>query len=378
KPVQFVIGGGTYEELSQWRATLVDKINENNPGLKGIDWDYKETQPQVRVEIDYDRAADLGVSIGNIGRTLETMLGSRRVTTYVEEGEEYDVILEGERDRQRTPTSMQNIYVRSDRLNQLIPLSNLVTLEEFADSRELNRYNRTRAITIEANLEPHLSLGDALTYLEKLTREHLPSDVVIDYKGQSKDFKFAGESVFFIFLLGILVTFLVLAAQFESYIHPFIIMLTVPLAMFGGLAGLYISGGTLNVYSQIGLIMLVGLASKNGILIVEFANQLRDQGVHFKEAIIEATQVRFRPIVITGITTAAGAVPLILSSGAGAETRMVIGTVVLAGTLAATLFTLFVVPVAYEIFARRTGSPGDIEKRLHDQEKQHPQQNSEE
>ena len=273
---------------------------------------------------------------------------------------------------------MQNIYVRSDRLNQLIPLSNLVTLEEFADSRELNRYNRTRAITIEANLEPHLSLGDALTYLEKLTREHLPSDVVIDYKGQSKDFKFAGESVFFIFLLGILVTFLVLAAQFESYIHPFIIMLTVPLAMFGGLAGLYISGGTLNVYSQIGLIMLVGLASKNGILIVEFANQLRDQGVHFKEAIIEATQVRFRPIVITGITTAAGAVPLILSSGAGAETRMVIGTVVLAGTLAATLFTLFVVPVAYEIFARRTGSPGDIEKRLHDQEKQHPQQNSEE
>ncbi len=367
KPVQFVIGGGTYEQLSQWRATLVEKINENNPGLKGLDWDYKETQPQVRVHVDYDRAADLGVSASNIGRTLETMLGSRRVTTYLEEGEEYDVILEGDRDRQRTPTSLQNIYVHSDHSEKLIPLASLVTLEEFADSRVLNRYNRVRAITLEANLKEHLSLGDALIYLEELTREHLPSSVVIDYKGQSKDYKFSGESILFIFLLGILVTFLVLAAQFESYVHPFVIMLTVPLAMFGGVLGLYLSSGTLNVYSQIGLIMLVGLASKNGILIVEFANQLRDQGVHFKEAIVQATQVRFRPIVITGITTAAGAIPLILSSGAGAETRYVIGTVVVAGTLAATLFTLFVVPVAYELFARRTGSPGDTAAQLQQQ-----------
>lgn len=372
KPVQFVLGGGTYEQLAQWRDILMEKIEEDNPGLVGIDWDYKETQPQLQVNIDYNRAADLGVSISSIGRTLETMLGSRRVTTYIEEGEEYDVILEGIRDTQRTPTSLKNIYVRSDKLDQLIPLANLVTLEEVADSNALNRYNRVRALTMEANLENNLSLGDALAYLENQVRTHLPPDVNIDYKGQSRDYQDSGKSVLFIFLLGILVTFLVLAAQFESYVHPFVIMLTVPLAMAGGLAGLYLTGGTLNIYSQIGLIMLVGLASKNGILIVEFANQLRDQGTHFKEAILEATQVRFRPIVITGITTAAGSIPLILSTGAGAETRMVIGIVVLTGTIAATVFTLFVVPVAYELFARRTGSPGDVARNLDTLDKSHP------
>lgn len=364
KPVQFVIGGGTYDQLLEWRDILTAKIEENNPGLVGIDWDYKETQPQLKVNIDYNRAADLGVSIRTIGRTLETMLGSRRVTTYIQEGEEYDVILEGERDRQRTPTSLQNIYVKSDNNDQLIPLANLVTLEELADSNALNRYNRVRALTMEANLENGLSLGDALSFLEQQVRTHLPSDVNIDYKGQSRDYKYSGQSIYFIFLLGVLVTFLVLAAQFESYIHPFVIMLTVPLAMSGGLLGLYLTDGTLNIYSHIGLIMLVGLASKNGILIVEFANQLRDQGVHFQQAILQATQVRFRPIVITGITTAAGSIPLIISSGAGAETRMVIGIVVLAGTLAATVFTLFVVPVAYELLARRTGSPGDVAREL--------------
>lgn len=371
KPVQFVIGGGTYEQLVEWRDQLADLIEADNPGLVGVDWDYKETQPQLRVVIDYNRAADLGVSVGNIGRTLETMLGSRRVTTYVDQGEEYDVILEGEREAQRTPTSLQNIYVKSDRLDQLVPLANLVRLEEVADSSTLNRYNRVRAITLEADLAPDLALGEALAHLENLVREHLPEDVIIDYKGQSQDFKDAGGSVLFIFLLGILITYLVLAAQFESFVHPFVIMLTVPLAMAGGLLGLYLSGGSLNVYTQIGLIMLVGLASKNGILIVEFANQLRDEGQHFKDAIQEAAQVRFRPIIITGITTAAGSVPLLLSSGAGAETRFAIGIVVLAGTLAATFFTLFVVPVAYELLARRTGSPGDVARALEQQERQH-------
>jgi multidrug efflux pump len=364
KPVQFVIGGGTYEELAAWRDVLLDKINENNPGLVGIDYDYKETKPQVRLVIDRDRAGDLGVTIGNIGRTLETVLGSRRVTTYIDNGEEYDVILEGERDDQRTPSSIENIYVRSDRTGQLIPLSNLVTLEEFADSQALNRYNRVRAITLEANLAEGYSLGEALAYLEGLVRDNLPETAIIDYKGQSRDFKAAGGDIVFVFVLGVLVVFLVLAAQFESWLHPLVIMLTVPLAMAGALFGLYVTGGTLNVYSQIGLIMLVGLAAKNGILIVEFANQLRDRGTAFREAIHEASLIRFRPIVMTGITTAAGAVPLILAFGAGAETRFVIGTVVFSGVIAATAFTLFVVPVAYALLARRTGSPGDVARRL--------------
>jgi multidrug efflux pump len=364
KPVQFVIGGGTYAELAGWRDLLLKKIEESNPGLKGVDWDYKETKPQLQVVIDYDRAADLGVTVGEIGRTLETMLGSRRVTTFIEQGEEYDVILEGERYDQRTPTDLSNLYVRSQRSNQLIPLANLVALEEMADSTTLNRYNRVRAITIEANLADGLALGEALAYLDGLVREHLPGNVIVDYKGQSQDFKATGESILFVLVLGALIVYLVLAAQFESWIHPLVIMLTVPLAMGGALLGLYLTGLSLNLYSQIGLIMLVGLSAKNGILIVEFANQLRDAGKEFHQALLEATEVRFRPIVMTGITTAAGSAPLLLSSGAGSETRTVIGTVILYGVLAATLFTLFIVPVAYDLLARHTGSPGQLQRHL--------------
>ncbi|MGE0371157.1 MAG: efflux RND transporter permease subunit [Gammaproteobacteria bacterium] len=373
KPVQFVIGGGTYEELAQWRDILLEKINADNPGLQAVDWDYKETKPQLGVTIDYDRAADLGVTISSIGRTLETLLGSRRVTTYLDDGEEYDVILQGERDAQRTPASLENIYIRSERSSALIPLSNLVTIDNFADSLSLNRFNRVRAITIEANLAEGLALGDALAYLEGLVHEHLPPGVIIDYKGQSRDFKISSGSITFIFLLGLVVVFLVLAALFENWIHPFIIILTVPLAMSGALLGLYAFGMTLNIFSQIGLIMLVGLAAKNGILIVEFANQLRDAGRSFHEALIEASEVRLRPIVMTGLTTAAGAVPLLLSSGAGTETRAVIGTVIFCGVLAATFFTLFIVPVAYHLLARHTGSPGDVARRLEKEMSEQPE-----
>jgi multidrug efflux pump len=364
KPVQFVIGGGTYAELVTWRDILLEQIRASNPGLKGVDWDYKETKPQLQVSIDYDRAADLGVTVGEIGRTMETMLGSRRVTTYTEQGEEYDVIIEGEREDQRTITDLSNLYVRSQRSNELIPLANLVHLEEVADSINLNRYNRVRAITIEANLADGYSLGEALSYLDRLAQDHLPGKAIIDYKGQSQDFRASGSSIVFVLVLGAVIVYLVLAAQFESWVHPFVIMLTVPLAMGGALLGLYLSDMSLNLYSQIGLIMLVGLAAKNGILIVEFANQLRDDGHEFHAALLEATRVRFRPILMTGITTAAGSIPLLLSSGAGAETRAVIGTVILYGVLASTLFTLFIVPVAYDLLARHTGSPLQRTRRL--------------
>ncbi len=368
QPVQFVLAGAAdYDELAEWRDIMLDRIAETNPGLTNIDWDYKETQPQLRISIDYDRAAELGVTISNIGRTLESMLGSRRVTTYIEDGEEYDVIIEGERDVQRTPTNLQNIYVRSSRSQALIPLSNLVTIEEVADSFSLNRYNRLRAITLEANLDSGLVLGDALAYLENLAAEHLPDSVIIDYKGESLDFQTAGQSILLVFLLGIVVVFLVLAGQFESWVHPLVIILGVPLAVGGGLLGLWVTGGTLNVYSQIGLIMLVGLAAKNGILIVEFANQLRDAGKAFDEALVEASVIRLRPILMTGITTAAGAVPLILSSGPGAETRAVIGVVVMFGVLTSMVLTLFVIPLLYSLLARNTGAPGDVRKRLEDE-----------
>ena len=357
-PVQFVIGGaGDYEELAEWRDILLDRIEQANPGLVGVDWDYKETQPQLEVSIDYDRAAELGVTIDTIGRTLETMLGSRRVTTYLSDGQEYDVIVEGERDRQRSPAALENIYVRSDRSGRLIPLSNLVTVTDFADSTSLNRYNRVRSITVQAALSDHLTLGEALDFLETEARAALPETVVIDYRGQSRDFKTSGQSVVFVFVLGLVVVFLVLAAQFENWIHPLVIMFGVPLAVGGGLLGLWLTGSTLNIYSQIGLVMLIGLAAKNGILIVEFVNQLRDEGRSFEDAIIEGASIRLRPIIMTGVTTVAGAIPLIVSSGAGAETRQVIGIVVFFGVSASTILTLFVIPVLYSLLARRTGSP---------------------
>lgn len=364
KPVQMTIGGGDWETLAEWRDTLLEAIETEALPLEGLDWDYKETAPQLRVEIDYNRAAELGVAVGDIGRTLETMLGSRRVTTFLSDGEEYDVILEGERNAQRTPGNLTNIYVRSERSGRLIPLSNLVNLRETGESSTLNRYNRVRAITLEANLPEGETLGPALARLETLAREVLPAEAIIDFKGQSLDLRQAGSSMAFIFAFGVMIVFLVLAAQFESWRHPFVIMLSVPVTILGGLIALALTGQSLNLYSQIGLLMLVGLAAKNGILIVEFANQLRDQGKAFLDALHEASLVRFRPIIMTGVTTIAGSMPLVMSSGAGAETRFVIGVVVIGGVLASTVVTLFTVPAAYALIARGSGSPSDVARRL--------------
>lgn len=365
KPVQFVLGGATYEELAEWSQTLMDKIAQDNPGFRGLDSDYKQTRPQIDFLVDYDRAADLGVTISEIGRTLEAMMGGRRVTTFQERGEEYDVIVEGEREQQRSFDDVQNIQVRSERSGQLIPISNLLSIKEYAAPDTLSRFNRIRSITLDANLDEGYSLGEALAHLEGLVAEHLPEEAVIDYKGQSRAFVDSGSSIMFVFMLGLLVVFLVLAAQFESFVHPLIIITTVPLTIGGGLLGLWVTGQTLNIYSQIGLIMLIGLAAKNGILIVEFANQLRDEGMRFNRAILSASVIRFRPILMTGVTTIAGTIPLILASGAGAETRYVVGTVILFGVLASTILTVFIVPVVYSLLARKTSSPEQVARDLH-------------
>ncbi|PAU77984.1 efflux RND transporter permease subunit [Halomonas salipaludis] len=364
KPVQFVLGGGTYEELAEWRDMMFEHIREHNPRLTALDSNYQETQPQLRVDIDYERAASLGVTVTEIGRTLETLLGGRNVTRYVDDGEEYDVILEGDRSAQRSARALDNIQVRSQRSGELIPLASLVTLTDFAGPSTLSRFNRVRSITLEANLAGGYPLGEALDYLQQTADEILPAEAQTDVDGPSRDFQEASGATTFLLLLGALVVFLVLAAQFESFVHPFVIMLTVPLAMSGALLGLFLTGQSLNIYSQVGLVMLIGLAAKNGILIVEFVNQLRDQGVAFQEALVDAAVTRLRPILMTAVTTMAGSVPLIIGSGAGAETRLVIGTVIMCGVAAATLFTLFVVPVAYDLLARNTGSPGDVQRRL--------------
>ncbi len=363
-PVQFVIGGPSYEKLIEWRDTFVEALEANNPGLSQIDWDYKESQPQFRIQVNYERAADLGVTVSEIGTTLQTMLGSLRVTTFVEDGEEYDIILEGLRSDQSTPDDIQNIYVRSQRSGQLIPLSNLIQIVSQADSPSLNRYNRVRSITIEANLQDGVVLGNALSEMERIAREVLPDEAVFNYKGQSLDFKSSGDSITFVFATGLIIVFLVLAGQFESYRHPLVILLCVPATVVGGLLGLWVTGTSLNIYTQIGLVMLVGLAAKNGILIVEFANQLRDEGVEFYEAIKSASLTRLRPIVMTSLTTAAGSIPLIVTSGAGAETRQAIGFVILFGVIASLIVTLLVVPTAYSLISRGTSSPNSKTQKL--------------
>lgn len=365
-PVEFVVGGNTYEELARFREILLDRVRDN-PGLINVRVDYKETKPQLKIDVDRTRAADLGVSVAEIGRTLESMLGGRRVTTYVDRGEEYDVIVRADvKDRTET-ADISNLYVRSERTGELIPLSSLVTIRETAYSGRLSRFNRIRALTLTAALAAEMpgtgkpyKLGDALEWLEKLVREEIPEAASIDYKGQSREFKETGAAVYFTFLLALLVVYLILAAQFESFLHPAIIMLTVPLAIVGGLLGLWAMGSTFNVYSQVGLIILIGLAAKNGILIVEFANQLRDAGRNVEQAILEACKIRLRPIMMTGLSTVFGALPLVLATGAGSVSRASIGIVIVAGVFFSTAFTLLIIPVLYQMFARFTTSPGRI------------------
>ncbi|MBD3348134.1 MAG: MMPL family transporter [Candidatus Eisenbacteria bacterium] len=363
QPIQFVIGGPTYEDLARWRDIIVEKA-KSYPGLVGVDADYKETTPQLRVEVDKDRAAELGVSSQTVGRTLESMLGSRNVTTFVDRGEEYNVVLQGAEEERRTPTDLENIYVRSSRSGELIPLANLVSLEERAEASELRRYNRMRAVTISAGIADGYSMGQCLAFLEEAVREELPASASIGYKGLSEKLKESSGAVAFVFIIALIIAYLVLSAQFESFVSPFVIMLTVPMGMIGATVGMLLMGVTLNIFSQIGLIMLIGLAAKNGILIVEFTNQLRDRGLGFEEAVFRASRLRLRPILMTGLSTAIGALPLILASGAGAASRLSLGTVVAFGATSACLLTLFVVPVGYYYLCRRQASPREMERRL--------------
>ncbi|MDY0030258.1 MAG: efflux RND transporter permease subunit [Pseudobdellovibrionaceae bacterium] len=365
-PVQFVILGTDYAELARWRDLLMAEAGKNTR-LRNLDWDYKETKPQLRVEIDRDRAADLGVSVSDIGSTLQIFMGSLQVTNYLEDGEQYDVILQGEDQDRIKPLDMNNIYVRSSRTNELIPLSNLIKFRETANSGELNRYNRMRSITISANLAPGYSLGEALDYLESTGKRVLPPEARFDYKGESREFKESGIAIYIVFAFALVAVYLFLAAQFESWIHPLVIMMAVPLAIVGALWGLFLSNATLNIYTQIGLIMLVGLAAKNGILIVEFANQLRDEGLEFYDALKKAATTRLRPILMTSVSAAAGALPLIFASGAGAESRFPIGIVIVSGVLFSTLFTLFVVPAFYSMLAKGTKSPEYTGRKLEEE-----------
>jgi multidrug efflux pump len=363
RPVQFVLRGPTYETVAQWRNRMLVRMEEN-PRLLNVDSDYKETLPQIRVDIDKARAADLGVPVQAIGNALQTMLGSLRAGTYEKDGEEYYVIMQAPLESRRDPTDITGLYVRSTTTGKLVPLSNLVKLSENAEAGTLSRFNRMRAITLSAGLAPGYTVGEALDYLRGLAAEELPPEAQVDYKGESREFMKSSGAIFFTFGMALLVVFLVLAAQFESFLHPLVIMLTVPLAMLGALLGLTIWGVSLNLYSQIGIVMLVGLAAKNGILIVEFANQLRDEGRTVREAIVEAATVRLRPILMTSVAMICGAIPLMLSSGAGAASRASIGVVIVFGVAFSTLLSLLVVPAFYALLAPYTRSPDAVAQEL--------------
>jgi multidrug efflux pump len=299
------------------------------------------------------------------------MMGSRRVTTFVDNGEEYDVILQASRTARATPSDLSAIEVRGNN-GELVPLSNLVTITELAEAGSLNRFNRLRAITISAGLAPGYRMGDAIAWAEQVVSEELPDTAQIDWKGESREFQKAGGAVLLTFALALLVVYLVLAAQFESFIHPLVIMLTVPLGVLGALLGLWVAGSTLNLFSQIGIVMLVGLAAKNGILIVEFANQLRDEGRDVRDAILDACAVRLRPILMTSVATIMGAIPLVVAGGPGSASRATIGIVVIFGVAFSTLLSLFVVPAFYRVLAPYTRSPEAVKQALEKLEAETP------
>ncbi|HTU11579.1 MAG TPA: efflux RND transporter permease subunit [Allosphingosinicella sp.] len=362
--INFVVAGATYDDLVRVRDRILAAA-ASNPGIINLDSDYKENKPQLRIQVDTARAGDLGVSVADVSNALQTLLGSRRVSTYTDRGREYRVVVQAEQNARTTQDNLAQIYVRS-RTGTLVPLSNLVRVEGNAGARDLGRYNKLRAITLSGGLAPGYTLGEALTFLENAAAQS-PEVLAVGYRGESQSFKEAGGSIYFVFLLTILIVYLLLAAQFESFVHPGVIITTVPLAVAGGLIGIAIMGQTMNLYSQVGLVMLVGLAAKNGILIVEFANQLRDAGRDIDTAVREAARRRLRPILMTSIATVAGAVPLMLASGAGAAARQAIGVVIVYGVSIATLITLFLIPLLYSRLARFTGSPLAVTRKLEGQ-----------
>ena len=352
KPIEFVIQtSDSYEQLDEYVGEVIAEA-EKFPGLINLDSDLRLNKPQLSVELDRERVADTGAGVLTVGRTLETLLGGRLVTRFNQNGEQYDVIVQMAPDDRRTVSDLNDIYVHG-RGGADIQLSNLVTVRETVAPKELNRFNQFRSATITGNLAPGYSLGEGLEVLEEAAKNVLPTTVRYDFAGESREFKQTGSNLVFVFILALCFIFLVLAAQFESFVDPIIIMVTVPLSMTGALLALELSGGTLNIYSQVGLVTLIGLISKHGILIVQFANQLQDEGRPMHEAVVEAAVLRLRPILMTTGAMVSGAIPLALAHGAGAESRQEIGWVIVGGMSLGTILTLFVVPAVYTLMSRR-------------------------
>ncbi len=351
RPVTYlIVTSDSYENLSDVVSQFQDRL-EDHPGFQQVDTDLRLNKPEIRMDVDRERAADMGVSVDAIARTVETLLGGRTVTRYKRGGEQYDVVVQTESEERNAPQDIDRLFVRG-RGDAMIPLASLVRVREVVVPRELNHFSQRRSAEITADLRPDFSLGEALNAMDAIAADVLPPGYTTDLGGQSREFRSSSGSLTLVFGLSLLFIFLVLAAQFESFVDPLVIMLSVPLSMLGALLAMRLTGGTLNVYSQIGLVTLVGLITKHGILIVEFANQLRDQGVDKLEAVTRSASMRLRPILMTTGAMVLGAIPLALATGAGAESRQQIGWVIVGGMSLGTFLTIFVVPPMYMMLSR--------------------------
>ena len=352
-----ILTSDSYENLNRVAQQFVEEMTRHG-GFVQPDTDLRLNKPEIYIEVDRERAADAGISVDQVARTVETMLGGRNVTRFKRDAEQYDVIVQTDAAGRARPNDIERLFVRG-RDNRMIPLSSLVTVREAVSPRELNHFNQRRSVSITANLAPGFALGDALQFMDATAERLLPAGYATELNGVSREFRASSGALGLVFVLALFFIFLVLAAQFESFVDPFVILLSVPLSMVGALAALKLTGGTLNVYSQIGLITLVGLITKHGILIVEFANQQRQEGKGVMEAAQRAAALRLRPILMTTGAMVLGAVPLAIATGAGAESRQQIGWVIVGGMTLGTLLTIFVVPTMYTLFARKS-TPGPI------------------
>ncbi|MFT3665412.1 efflux RND transporter permease subunit [Piscinibacter sp.] len=363
RPINFVIvSSDSYDNMAQVAQHMLAEMAKN-PGIVQPDIDLRLNKPELFIQVDRDRAADAGIAVEQVARTIETMLGGRNVTRYKRNAEQYDVIVQTEGRGRTTPEDIDRMFVRgrTDAAGNaaMVPLASLVKVTESVSPRELNHFNQRRSVAVTANLAPNYSLGEALQFMDATAAKVLKPGYATELNGVSREFRSSSGALGLVFVLALLFIFLVLSAQFESFVDPFVILLAVPLSMVGALGAMRLTGGTLNVYSQIGLITLVGLITKHGILIVEFSNQLRQQGRDVRAAVTEAASLRLRPIMMTTAAMVLGALPLALASGAGAESRQQIGWVIVGGMSVGTLLTIFVVPTMYTLFARK-GVPGEI------------------
>ncbi|MGL6257682.1 efflux RND transporter permease subunit [Vibrio sp. WXL210] len=369
EPVQFVLQGEDYDVIYEIAKEL-EQLAEASGKMDGAKLDYNPTTPEMLLTVNREVARNLGVSVSDIASTLEVLLGGASETRFEQSGEEYDVYLKANEAHFNSAADLSKVYLRSNG-GALISLDTLVSVNDVASARGLFHYQRKKSINLKANLVEGVTLGEALTYLEETVQPMLPPGYTYDYAGESKDYYDNQREVWLIFVLALFVSYLVLAAQFESFVSPTIVMLTVPIGLLGGLLGILIAGESFNLYSQLGMLMLIGMATKNGILIVEFANQLRDQGQEVKQAIVNASEQRLRPIVMTAMTTLLGSIPMLIATGAGSETRFAVGVVIFSGMLLTTVVTLYVIPSLYLLIGGHSRSPEARVSELNDVLTQH-------